>query len=64
MNIILLIVLLIIVLYVLSPLIRNSNCCVRCGSTEFEETLLGHQIYKCTRCGYYKVIKCKDKECF
>lgn len=52
MNIVLLLlVLLIIFLYTLSPLISNSNCCASCGSTELEASFSGHPIYKCTRCG-------------
>lgn len=55
MNIVLL-VLLIIFLYTLSPLISNSNCCASCGSTELEASFSRHPIYKCTRCGYINII--------
>lgn len=43
MNSVLLLVLLIIFLYILSPLISNSNCCASCGSTELEASLVGIQ---------------------
>lgn len=51
MNITLFLVLLIIFLYVLSPLLSHSKCCASCGSTELEVSFSGHPIYKCTRCG-------------
>ena len=56
MNSVLLLVLLIIFLYILSPLISNSNCCASCGSTELEAAFSGHLIYKCTRCGCANII--------
>lgn len=61
MNSILFLVLLIIFLYVLSPLLSHSKCCVKCGSTELEEVFNRYSSYKCTRCGFTSF---KDKECF
>ena len=52
MNSILFLVLLITLLYVLSPLLSQSKCCARCGSTELEEAFSGRSGYKCTRCGF------------
>lgn len=52
MNSVLFPVLLITLLYVLSPLLSQSKCCARCGSTELEDAFSGRSGYKCTRCGF------------
>lgn len=52
MNITLFLVLLIIFLYVLSPLLSQSKCCAKCDSTELEKVFNECSSYKCTRCGF------------
>lgn len=77
MNSVLLLVLLIIFLYILSPLISNSNCCASCGSTELEASFSGHPIYNVLdvdvlallakeffNSGDKELVRFKDKECF